>query len=183
MNTQAKHLSAVWPAGMVKRLFWLGLVALHVSAIASLAADLPASAADTRVIAIFRLVALCTSVGFFILKIVDVPWLRLRSGWRSIVTFTIVIALIHVGAIDNAIAGELHVSPYEVGLVLFLGGLSQVESLRRLRRLVLVAMTPLRMLRLPPCAIRLDRDWQCAPRRTELAYIPAFSGLRAPPIR
>jgi hypothetical protein len=86
------------------RAAWLGLVFLHVQGVASTWSQFAGPSLD--VLALLRCVAMASATVFFVLKIVDVPVLRFRPGWRSPVVFTLVVLLMHLGVIDRAMQSQ-----------------------------------------------------------------------------
>jgi len=78
-----------------------------------------------------RLVALTGSLGFFVLKIVDVPWLRLRPGKHSWIAATIIIALMHVGAVQRVTTEASFAPSITVVSALAAIGLADPSAARR----------------------------------------------------
>ena len=117
---------------IVRRAFWLGMLVLHVGAIRSAALTVFAS---TGVASPpdggLRLFALSIAGIFFAFKFVDVPWLRLKRGWRSAVASLVIVALLHVNAVQRLAAGETMSSPTPLSAVLFVAVLVDVGAVRR----------------------------------------------------
>lgn len=113
------------------RLGWTLLLALHlfslVSALAWKQEAEPTAAADTLVCC----VALLGSIGFFILKIADVSWLRLRPGVHSWVAVTAVVALMHVNAVERAVLHGNTTSPLTFVAMLAGGSVIDAGAARR----------------------------------------------------
>jgi len=119
-------------AGGIWRLCWLLMLAVHVGAITeSWLAVFRAGSLGAGSGALLRALALSGLAGFFVLKIVDVSWLRLTGGWRSKVAAGIVVALLHVSVVERATGIETDLSPAHVGVVLFAAG--AIDSRRLLR--------------------------------------------------
>jgi len=117
------------------RTFWTGMLVLHVGAIRSvwLGLHTPGAEGDTVAGAV-RVATLGLSVVFFLLKIADVRWLRLKPGWRSTVSAIVVVAVLHISVLDRASRREIYYSPAHLGFVLCIGTLLEVEGLRRMLR-------------------------------------------------
>lgn len=170
-------------ASLARRLFWFALLLMHGAAVPSLLQILRQGGEFATVLPVgARVAAMTFSAAFFALKVLDVRWLRLCPGWRSVVAAIVVVALLHVGVIDRAIGGEFSLDPAHLGLVFFLGSLGHTDLLARLANHVLGLLTPPRLRR-----ARRDRWFTRACevcfRPYELSFIPSFTGPRAPPAR
>lgn len=161
--------------------FWLSLLLLHGAALPSIGSALasPAGVAD-RLGLLVRLVGLTASALFFVLKVADVRWLRLRPGWRSAVAAVIVVALLHVGVVDRAVAGTLAVDPAPVGVVLFLGSLCHVDILRQAFGLILAILSAFGHSRREPH--RRGMRWENARPPALEQFIASLGAPRAPPV-
>ena len=53
-----------------------------------------------------RVLFLSLSSLFFVLKIVDVPWLRFRTDFRAAVTWLLILGILHLGALNRTIDQE-----------------------------------------------------------------------------
>jgi len=117
------------------RAFWAGMLALHLGPIlAGFVLSGKALALDAA--GILRLAMLLASAAFFAFKFADVSWLRLRPGWRSAVVSAMIVALLHLSAVDRAIGTDFSSSPERLTAVLLTGGLVSAEFFaRRVRRL------------------------------------------------
>ncbi len=117
---------------IVKRAFWLGMLVLHLGAIRSAAPTVFASAGvASPPDGGLRLFALSIAAIFFALKFADVPWLRLKRGWRSAIASLVIVALLHVNAVQRLAAGERMSSPTPLSAVLFAAVLVDVGAVRR----------------------------------------------------
>jgi hypothetical protein len=132
-----------------------------------------------------RLFALSASAVFFILKIADVRWLRLKPGWRSMTTALIVVGLLHVSVLERELEGRSVLPPGPVGLVLCVGTLMglEAEGLRRLLRRLMVTQgcdrpTPERHPFQHPCGFSIVATWAPALMLVLVGYLAP----RAPPI-
>jgi hypothetical protein len=168
-----------------RRIFWIGMLLLHLPAMPSLWAMVLTSQGTSLITALVRLVGLLASAAFFILKTIDVPWLRLRAGPRSAITGVLVIALAHVGVVDRAIGGTGGVSDSQV-VVLFLSSAAwQIERIKRgLResgRVLLFAASAAtgQQLRVLLYSYRI-RDPILGNRSCSL--LPHYCGPRSPPL-
>ena len=162
------------------RAFWVAMFLLHVPGLLAALEALLTGSTPELFLAGLRVAGLSLSASFFVLKMIDVRWLRLRPGWRSLVTAVIATAVLHVGVLERAVESELACSPAHVGVVLFVGAAGQVARLERRLRALNDAL-PRRHTRKPA----LDLCWQRAlvyllPLPL-LAYVPSYSGPRAPP--
>lgn len=115
-----------------KRLFWSALLLLHILPFVStlLQGQVEYSATGAADLLV-RIVALFGSLGFFVLKIIDVPWLRLRPGARSWIASTIIVALMHVCAVQRVTEGSSAVSSITIVSVLAAIGLADPSPARR----------------------------------------------------
>jgi hypothetical protein len=134
-----------------------------------------------------RLAGLSASAAFFVLKIIDVPFLRLNSDWRSIVCIVLIIGLMHVGVIDRALGGDLTTDGAHIGFVVVAGLIRWRAAVKWAMRHMLSLLWPIRLLRHRPnkqlfgtglSLIRVDE----VIARISQTYLPSFSGPRAPPI-
>jgi hypothetical protein len=117
---------------IVKRAGWLGIFFIHLGAIRSAALNVYASAGvASRPDSGLRLFALSIAAIFFALKFADVPWLRLKHGWRSAIASLVIVALLHVNAVQRLADGESMSSPTPLSAVLFAAVLVDVGTVRR----------------------------------------------------
>lgn len=118
----------------LRRAFWGGLLALHAAPVAASWNAAWIADVDAAVAAQIRLAMLLGSIAFFILKVMDVPWLRLRPGRQSAAASLVVLALLHYGVIDRAAGLGIAYGPEHLGIVLFLGGAVSTDAGRTLLR-------------------------------------------------
>ncbi len=134
-----------------------------------------------------RLAGLSASAAFFVLKIIDVPCLRMSTDWRSIVCIILIIGLMHVGVIDRALGGELSTDGAHIGFVILAGLVRWRATVRWALNHVLGLLLPIRLLR------RRSTQFGCNTRSPltrvdELialisqTFLPSYSGPRAPPL-
>ena len=117
---------------LLKRAFWVFILVLHVGAIRSTWFVLDGMSDNAEWLSSgFRFLALIGSAVFFALKIADVSWLRLRPGWRSFISSLMIVALLHVNAVQRLAAGERMSSPTPLSAVLFVAVLVDVGAVRR----------------------------------------------------
>lgn len=141
----------------LKRLFWFALLLMHLVAFPA-ALNAVDSSGDIASAAVsgLRFVGLVLSIAAFVLKIIDVRWLRIAPGWRSIVLTILVIGLLHVGVVERASHGDAMVNPAHLGLVLVAGSAWQLAAAkRRLSRLLPQIRAPHRRGPLPLVLYRL----------------------------
>ena len=161
-------------------LFWLAMFLLHVPGLlASLEALLTGSTSDLFLAGV-RVVGLSLSAGFFLLKMADVAWLRLRPGWRSFVAALIATAVLHVGMLERAVDSELACSPAQMGVVLFVGAAGQAVRLGKRLRALQDAL-PRSGARKPALEACWQRMVHCTLPLPLIACVPSYSGPRAPP--
>jgi hypothetical protein len=112
----------------LRRLVWAGLFAGHLfilpSAIRALARDGVSGSV------ILRLTILSLSVVFLYLKLIDVPCLRLASGWRSVTASITLVAFLHVTAVERASNGAVSARTSQTVILAFAGTTAAAESLR-----------------------------------------------------
>ncbi len=171
------------PSGLARRLFWLGMFFVHGAALPSLWSILT-SGSDLAVqpSALARFVGMSLAAAFFVLKIIDVPWLRLAPGWRTAVAAVVVVALLHVGVVDRALGGDLQLDASHLGLVLSAGTLCPIEYLKRLVGRNLVRALPVPSSRSGTLDLPLGRSPEPAFQPIRLFFIPSYQGSRAPPL-
>lgn len=164
-------------------MFWLALLLFHAAALPSLLASLNGRNELSEHLALLvRIVGMLLTSVFFVLKIADVRWLRLKPGWRSAIAAIAVVGVIHVGVIDRAVSGDFQTDPAHMGLVFFIGSLYHVETIRHRIRLALSILTPVRMWRLWRHD-SIGRAWEAVFLPPQLLVVPAFAPPRAPPTR
>jgi hypothetical protein len=127
-----------------------------------------------------RVGLLAVSSVFFVLKVLDVAWLRLKPGWRPAAAAFVVVSLLHVGVIERS-SGVDVTDPLRFGLVLSLATVLEADDLRN-------AIRRLPRLRLPPRLTRvrpiLDLCWERARESLLRPATPLLSSshsTRAPP--
>jgi hypothetical protein len=168
----------------LRRLFWVGILAIHLGAIPSLITKFLLGDGGTLADAAFRGVGLLLTAAFCGLKVADVRWLRLRPGWRSTVAASLIVALLHVNVIERAQGGEAALAPGQLGVFLFVGStLLDTESLGkalkrfiRMSRQMIVARRPIHV-HLDPYLRVLEAAFEPVPLRFGPRSIPT----RAPP--
>lgn len=156
---------------------WLGLLLLHVPAVLSLRSG---SSSAEFAAAIPRMLGLLLSIGFFLLKVIDVPWLRIRLTRQSAIGIVLILCLMHLGALDSAIGGTTETSPIAIDVILagWVGVVTSVLALHFSRRFNLrICLAASRScFRL----ILLDFSRMNHPDRP--THLLGFGALRAPPV-
>lgn len=131
---------------------------------------------------ITRITGLSLSAGFFILKLFDVPWLRMRGGWRGAVVAVLILGMIHVGVIDRMVGDEMGLDPahmpwlmatFILGSVLLLAELHDA-MLRRFPGSISAGE-----LQPDPRARAVEDAWLPFTSRV----VPLYAAPRAPPAR
>lgn len=85
------------------RVIWAALLLLHMPA--WLAVIGKSAAADSE-LDLLRLLAMTLVQGFFVLKVVDVRWLRIPRNSRSWLAFGLIVTLMHGDVARRALAGN-----------------------------------------------------------------------------
>lgn len=84
---------------------------------------------------LFRCITLTPCVLLFVLKVIDVPWLRVARDGRGVLTMTVAVALLHAGVIQRV---SLHLTDLETSAIetTLAGGLlaALAGAVRRMRR-------------------------------------------------
>ncbi len=138
-RTNRTRSSSCGLRGHVWRLFWVVLLAIHAGAVPTSVRGLPPfSDATLDAFTVFRFAGLLLAATFCLLKVADVSWLKIRPGWRGSVSIAVVLALLHVSAVQRAQEGDLTLTPSQVGVFLFVGTSVNLDLARRSIR-VLVA--------------------------------------------
>ena len=76
------------------RALWLLMLAVHIPALLRcLWGQSSPTSQDPNIIAVVGLLLACV---FFVLKILDLPWLRFKTDRRSLLTLALAVALVHV---------------------------------------------------------------------------------------
>ena len=136
--------------GVLSKLCWVLLVLIHLPGILATWRALALEAFDPASLA--RFAGLILSTVYFVLKAADLPVLRLSPGWRSAVSLVLMVALLHVGAIDRTISAGLDrdlevVSALLIFGALGLGGICVRRIIRFLSRGVLALQAAGRSIR------------------------------------
>ncbi len=164
----------------LRRAFWALMLLLHLGPV--VAAFYSASFGTTTEVPILRFFVLLVSSSFFVLKLIDVPCLRLRPGWRSAVAAVLVVVLLHVGVARRALNGEANVSPAPWAALLVFGSVLDPRVVRRvIRRLSNWWAALLRESghALLHCLVR--RGWESEPHPLLSMCFVSRAGPRAPP--
>lgn len=162
------------------RVFWLALLLMHVAAL-PMAVSALAAPADiaSQVVTGLRFAGLVLSIVAFVLKIIDVRWLRIAPGWRSVVLAVLVVALLHVGVVERAMHGDAMFDPAHLGLVLIAGSAWRIAASKRsLSRLFTHIRSQHRRRTSPLVLYRLNRVDIASPFEAMLSSICV---PRAPP--
>ncbi len=165
------------------RTLWAAILVMHLAAVPTVIGAVFFGQGDQQSIAAFtRLAGLLASAAFFVLKIIDLPCLRLKPGWRSTATALLIIGLLHLGVVERAIEGEVALSPHHLGVVLFAVAIGQarvtVPVTRWLRRFS-AAPGLWRLRRHAP--ERLGHAWSQVWLALLSFFTPAVVGPRPPP--
>lgn len=92
------------------RLLWVAMLLVHARPVAGL------FIAD-QAFSPFSAIFLSLSSLFFVLKIVDVPWLRFRTDFRAAVTWMLILSILHLGALNRTLNPQNADSAGGVGFV------------------------------------------------------------------
>lgn len=167
-----------------RRLFWLVMLLLHLPAIRSAWGVLADGAVADWAMGGLRLTVLLASAAFFALKIADVAYLRLNSGWRPLIASVVIIGLLHVNVLRRTVESDSPYSTAPIAALAVVGTIVESATLRRsLLRVVRIALGNTNTVN--PCAARrfvaVNTEETPSPLLTLLA-----SGLllpRPPPTR
>lgn len=127
------------------RMFWSAVLAGHLLAIPSLIEHFgSAERIGDYGAPVLRAIILAASAAFFVAKIRDVPWLRLRPGWRSTVSAALVIAFLHAGIVQHAQPASDDSTPTRLVASLFLTATVPPAGLRKIQHFLRVLTQLLR---------------------------------------
>lgn len=127
------------------RSFWCVMLGLHLSALPAAFSALTGAWGGAETVAlVFRVLLLTFSSLFFVLKIIDVPWLRVLPGWRSTIASVVVVAFLHVSVINRVQGGDVARPGAHLGVGLVLGLLAEMELRIRPRLERALRDTPVR---------------------------------------
>ena len=170
------------------RLLWIVMLAMHVIAIPGLVATISKTTAFSELIGpLLRIVGLAASGAFFVLKIIDLPCLRVKPGWRSMVGVVLIIGLMHVGVVDRTIGGEAATETAQLGFIALVGAVRCRAAIRHAFRRILNPLLPIRLIRriVPLGRFNSGFEWTWADDiicRVSQTFHTTFSGPRAPPL-
>lgn len=115
-------------SGHGARTVWFALVAMHVPALIAVGGSMVRGEGSFSVLSIVGLLA---TVAFFILKCMDVPFLRMR-GPGSKIAFLLVCAFVHRGVVSGPMAAQI----VENAPMIVVAGTLAMGSSRLVRRRV-----------------------------------------------
>lgn len=117
---------------LARRAFWVGMFALHAVAVPTMWSRIAEAVSEGGfLLGAARGAGFLASLLFFLLKVADVRWLRLRPGWRPATTAILTVALLHGDPVYRWASSD---SPadFEPVVVLFVvGGALECEVFRR----------------------------------------------------
>ncbi len=126
LNYSPKFLSKLgWPV------FWLGMLLMHVGGLVAAWSVVVGWEAGEWGTSLIRALFLSVSAVFFALKTINVKWLRLPSGRRTVIASAMVIGLLHFNVFERVAEVNLPSGAVPLGIVLFAGTLLESERLRR----------------------------------------------------
>lgn len=164
----------------LRRGFWALMLLFHLGPVVAVFQSV--TSGTTTEVPILRLFVLSVSAVFFVLKLADVPCLRLKPGWRSVVAAALVMVLLHVNVAQRAMRGDAVMPPAPWAAVLVLGGVLDPQVVRRaIRRLANWWAALLRESggALLYCLVR--RGWESEPHPLLSVCFVSRAGPRAPP--
>ena len=159
------------------RALWLLMLAVHVPAVLKcLWGQSGPVSQEHNIVAGVGLLLACV---FFVLKILDLPWLRFKTDRRSLFTLALTVALVHVNLMRYS--GDVRADPVQplvIAHILMVTNLASAQGIMR---------RALARLRQPRYATKVEA---APPRRTILTVgrlLPQFSFSaptipRAPPL-
>lgn len=101
MPSQSHHQTASPIAVWMWRLVWLGMLVLHARPLANAIASGDTVTSEANLSPLRAIVLILSSI-FFVLKIVDVRWLRFRTDFCATVSWLVVVSLLHLGPIQRS---------------------------------------------------------------------------------
>jgi len=112
------------------RALWLLMFAVHIPALLKcLGGQSSPVSPDHNIVAVVGLLLACV---FFVLKILDLPWLRFKTDRRSLFTLALAMALVHVNLMrysDDVLADP--VQPLVIANILMVTNLASVRGIMR----------------------------------------------------
>lgn len=112
------------------RALWLLMLAVHIPVLLRcLWGRSGAVSQDHNIVALAGLLLACV---FFVLKILDLPWLRFKTDRRSLVTLALAMALVHVNLMrysGDVLADQMQ--PLVVANILMVTNLASVRGIMR----------------------------------------------------
>ena len=112
------------------RALWLLMLAAHIPAVLKCLWGQSGPVSPERNIVAF--VGLLLACVFFVLKILDLPWLRFKTDCRSLFTLALTVALVHVNLMRHAGDGLADpVQPLVIAHVLMVTNLASVRGIMR----------------------------------------------------
>lgn len=169
-------------APVLWRAFWAAVFVVHLGALYAAFTCVSAIEAAGLGAIVTRCLALSLSVAFCGLKVLDVPFLRLKPGWRSAISAGVAIALLHVGVLDHTPDRQSTVLPSQVGVVLFVGAFVDARTIAASMRRQLSFLR--RVVRAEKVHVHLNPYLQAVEACFEpfhSSYEPCLAVPRAPP--
>lgn len=115
-------------ARTLRRAFWVFMIVLHVMFVRSAWASMHLGLEGATLFdAAVRIGGLCLSLLFFLLKLADVAWLRLKPGWRSMLVSLVLVVFVHANVLEQAAQDDWHAAPVKLGAVVGLAAVVAAE--------------------------------------------------------
>ncbi len=118
------------------RALWLLMLAVHIPVLLRClwGQSSPASQ-DPNIIAVVGLLLACV---FFVLKILDLPWLRFKTDCRSLLTLALAVALVHVNLMRYS--ADVLADPVQSLVIANMLMVTNLDSVRRAMRRALARL-------------------------------------------
>ncbi len=161
----------------VLRALWLVMIAVHVPVLLKcLWGQSGPPSQDCNIIAVVGLLLACV---FFVLKILDLPWLRFKTDRRSLFALALSVALVHVNLMRYS--GDVLADPVQS---LVIANILMVTNLAGVRRAIRRALSRLRQ---PKHTMKVEAVYIARTIPTADWLLPQFSFFaptipRAPPL-
>ena len=126
--TRARFLRAVW----------LLMLAVHIPALLRCLWGQSSPVSQDHNIVIVAVVGLLLACVFFVLKILDLPWLRFKTDRRSLFTLALSVALVHVNLMRYS--GDVLADPVQPLVIANILMVTNLASVRRAMRRALARL-------------------------------------------
>jgi len=103
---------------------------IHAKPIAlQFVSDFRASELPFQALSPIRFLVLASASVFFLLKLIDVRWLRFRTDLRAMVAWIVIVNILHLGVLNRGAGASFNPSQHGLEIVLFVGGVLAATSI------------------------------------------------------